>query len=363
MTRLLTNVGFSTDQTTDIQSVLVNHQKHFALLKYLVEHMKEYEQHVKKPKNSGYKNGKQLYQFIKDTSKDPKLIEVFESIDRESDAVYSTLALYLKAIPNTFTKNIPASLFRKTIEPYGILMKTLEAFNSDMSTPENRNKALTRLINSITALNAGKLSAGTDYPDIIVAVGEKFEKRPLTAFKDSIENQALYKGKLDTALKALTNNEFDAFIQAIDTFSAESGTIAAMTDDGSVTRSPAYDLIIKTFQESEGALLINDIKRILEAINQASYKLPGFEQDTRENFNALIQLKGSLTPIIKLLATGLATLKIDEYKQKYTELINSDDFLKTAKIAQATKQKLKKSLLDELDALTARIQAVQSKKP
>lgn len=351
ITRLLSSVGFSQNQIADIQSVLASHQKHFELLKYLVEHMKEYDQEVKKPKNSGYKNGKKLYQFIKDTIKDPELIKVFESVDRESDAVYSTLVLYLKAIPNTFTKTIPASLFRQTIEPYGILIKALEAFNTDMSTADNRNKALTRLINSITALNAGKLSVGTDYPNII------------TASKDSIVNQQLYKGQLDAALQALTNNRFDEFVQAIDTFVAQSATIAVMADDGSVTRSPAYDLIIKTFQESEDLLLLNDIKRILEAINQASYKLPGFEQDTLENLNALIQLKGKLTPIIKLLGTSLAILKIDEYKQKYTDMINADEFLKTAKMAAETKIKLKKSLLGELDALTARIQAVQSKKP
>lgn len=348
--RLLPSVGFSPRQIADLQTVITSHKNHFALMKYLVEHMKEYEQQVKKPKNSGYKNGKQLYEFIKNEIKDPELIKVFESIDREAGDVYSALAIYLKAIPNTFTKTIPASLFRKTIEPYGILMKTLEAFNTDMSTPENRNKALARLVNAITALNTGKLSAGTDYPDII------------TSSKDSIENQQLYKGQLEVALQALKNNEFDAFIKAIDLFVAAAGTIATRADDGSVARSPAYDLIIKTFQESEGELLLNDIMSILDAINKANYKLPGFEKDTLENLNALIQLKGKLSPVIKLLGKSLATLKTDEYKTSYTNLINSAEFLKTAKMAEETKLNLKKSLLKELDVLTARIQAMQSQK-
>lgn len=351
---LLASLGFSDKQIDAIQQVLVNHKKHSALLKYLESYTKEYATQIKK--NQDYKNGKELYLYVKDTLQEPALVPVFEQLDREADAVYSAIVNYLKAIPNNFTKTISAGEFRKTIEPYGILMRTLTTFNEDMSSPAKRGKAFSLLVNALTALNTAKITSGTDYPEII------------TNSKDAIENQKLYAGKLTDMLNALTKNDLANFIAKLDAFAAESGTIAKRLPDGTIERSAEYAALVAAFKQQEKFLLLNSIKETISAINKGNYTaLPGFEMGgitaaarNIETLKALRALIGSLTPLITWLDKA-KDIDADAYKKQYTELISSPEFLRKATLAKEIEDRLKKSVLKVLDETADSLRALEKK--
>ncbi|MBS1986778.1 hypothetical protein JST99_02510 [Candidatus Dependentiae bacterium] len=343
----LASIGFSERQIGDIKKRIENHKKHFELLKYLTTYMQEYNKEVSK--NPGYKKGNELYRYVKDTLQEPTLVAVFEKFDREADAVYSAIVHYLKAIPNSFTRTVPAGDFRKTIEPYGILMRTLTAFNEDMSSPAKNGKALSLLVNALTALNTAKITSGTDYPEII------------TNSKDTIENQKLYAGKLTTMLDALAKNDFANFITELDAFVADSGTIAKRIPDGTIERSADYAALVTEFQQQEKFLLLNSIKEIVTALNTGNYTaLPGFAGNSFPELQARAALHGSLTPLVTLLGQT-KDIDADAYQEAYRKIINAPEFLRKANLLAGTKEPLKKSVLKVLDETADRLKALQNK--